>query len=139
MTEPVRFANRLAEDYPDELAAATAARVAGVPCPGEAFDQLVAEGDRLVFVVTVQHELIVAPQLKNGFEIRHPVLAGGQDVLAAGELELVQGGGAKFVIDLTNKSGHYEPEPGCLNAAVRILKDLGFTVPPDVVRPYPGD
>lgn len=89
--------------------------------------------------MTVQRELIVAPQLKNGFEIRHPVLAGGQDVLAAGELELVQGGGAKFVIDLTNKSGHYEPEPGCLDEAVRILKDLGFTVPPDVVRPYPGD
>lgn len=139
MTEPVRFANRLAEDYSDELAAATAAKVAGVSCPGEAFDQLVAEGDRLVFVVTIQRELIVAPQLKNGFEIRHPVLAGGQDVIAAGEIELVQGGGAKFVIDLTNKSGHYEPEPGCLDAAVQILEDLGFTVPPDVVRPYPGD
>lgn len=120
------------------MAAAKAAKSVGVSCPGDAFDLLVAEGERLVFVITIQRELIVAPQIKNGFEIRHPVLAGGEDVLAAGELELVQGGGTKLVVDVTNKSGHYEPEPRCLDVAVKILEDLGYTVPPDVVRPYPG-
>ena len=92
-----------------------------------------------MFVVTIQRELIVAPQIKNGFEIRHPVLAGGQDVLAAGELELVQGGGTKLVLDLTNKSGHYGPDRRCLDVAVKVLEGLGYTVPPDVVRPYPGE
>jgi hypothetical protein len=139
LAEPETYANRLTEDYADELAAATAAKVAGVSCPGEAFDQLVAEGDRLVFVVTIQRELVVAPQLKNGLEIRHPVLAGGQVVLAAGEIELVQGGGMKLVLDLTNKSGHYEPEPRCLDVAAQVLDELGYTVPPGAVRPYPGE
>ncbi len=139
MAEPETYANRQAEDYADELAAATAANITGVSCPGEAFDQLVAEGDRLVFVVTTQRQLIVAPQLKNGFEVRHPVLAGGQRILAAGEVELVQGAGMKLVLDLTNKSGHYEPRPGCLDVAVQILEELGYTVPLDAVRSYPGD
>lgn len=139
MAESETYANRLAGEYADEVAAAKAAKVAGVSCPGDDFDQLVAEGERLVFVVTIQRELIVAPQIKNGFEIRHPVIAGGQDVLAAGELELVQGGGTKLVLDLTSKSGHYEPGPRCLAVAVQVLEDLGYTVPGDVVRPYPGE
>lgn len=138
MAESETYENRLKDVYADEAAAAKAARIIGVPCPGDGFDQLVAEGERLVFVVTVHRELIVAPQIKNGFEIRHPVLAWGQDVLAAGELELVQGGGMKLVLDLTNKSGHYEPEPDCLDVAVQVLEELGYTVPPEVVRPYPG-
>lgn len=92
-----------------------------------------------MFVVTIQRELIVAPQTKNGFEIRHPVLAGGQDVLAAGELELVHGGNTKLVLELTNKSGHYQPQPRCLDVAVQVLEDLGYRVPPDVLRPYPGE
>jgi hypothetical protein len=133
------YENRLKEAYADEVAAAKAAKITGVSCPGDDFDQLVAEGERLVFVVTIQRELIVAPQIKNGFEIRHPVLAGGQNVLAAGELELVHGGDMKLVLTLTNKSGHYEPEPGCLDVAVQVLEHFGYTVPPDVVRPYPGE
>ncbi len=139
LAEPETYTNRLPDEFADEMAAAKAAKVTAVSCPGDEFDELVAEGERLVFVVTIQRELVVAPQIKNGFEIRHPVLAGGRDVLAAGEIELVHGGDAKFVLDLTNKSGHYEPDPGCLDAAVKILEDLGFTVPPDVVRPYPGE
>ena len=133
------YTNRLKHTYADEVAAAKAAKITGVSCPGHGFDQLEAEGERLVFVVTIQRELVVAPQIKSGFEIRHPVLAGGRDVLAAGEIELVQGGGTKLVLDLTNKSGHYEPGPRCLDVAVKALEDLGYTVPPDAVRPYPGE
>lgn len=139
MADPETYKNRLQDAYDYEVDAAKAARVAGVSCPGDDFEQLVAEGERLIFVVTIQRELIVAPQIKNGFEIRHPVLAGGRGVLAAGELELVQGGGTKLVLDLTNKSGHYEPRPRCLDAAVQVLESLGFSVPPEVVRPYPGE
>lgn len=133
------YANRLPDEYADEVAAANAAKVCGTSCPGDDFDQLVAEGERLVFVVTVERELIVAPQLKNGFEIRHPVLAGGRDLLAAGEIELVRDGRTKLVLDLTNKSGHYEPTSGCLEVVAQLLEELGYTVPRDVVRPYPGE
>jgi hypothetical protein len=139
LAELETYKNRLKDAYTDEAAAAKAARITGVPCPGDDFDQLIAEGERLVFVVTVQRELIVAPQIMNGFEIRHPVLAGGDEVLAAGELELVQEDGMKLVLDLTNKSGHYEPEADCLDVAVQVLEELGYTVPPEVVRPYPGE
>lgn len=119
------------------MAAAAAADVHGVASPSEAFDMLVAAAERLVFVVTVERQLIVAPQLKNGFEIRHPVLAGGEDVLAAGELDLVQGDGMKIVLELTNKSGHHEPAADCLETARQVLEDLGYIVPPTALRPYP--
>lgn len=133
------YANRLPDDYAEEAAAARAAGLTGIPCPGDEFDRLVAEGERLVFVITTERMLIVAPQIRNGFEIRHPVLAAGRDVLAAGEIQLVQGGGLQLVLELTNKSGHYEPDSACLKVAVEVLQDLGYIVPPDVVRPYPGE
>lgn len=137
MAELLSYENRLKDDYADEVAAAATAGVHGVECPSEAFDMLVAAAERLVFVVTLQRQLIVAAQLKNGFEIRHPVLAGGEDVLAAGELELVHGDGMKIVLEVTNKSGHYEPAADCLETARQVLEELGYIVPPTVIRPYP--
>jgi hypothetical protein len=113
--------------------------VAGVSCPSFDFNRLVAEGDRLVFVVTEDRALVVARQVFKGFEIRHPVLALAQPVLTAGEIEVIHAGATKLVTDLTNKSGHYEPHADSLVVAVDVLLRLGYDVPPTVVRPFPGD
>ena len=136
--EPARYRNQLAESYREEADAARAARVAGVTCPSEEFEMLAAEGERLVFVVRLDRALIVAPQLHRGFEVRHPVLAGGAAVLAAGEIELVYFTDVRVVLDLTNKSGHYRPHASCLEVTVEVLVELGFEVPAGVIRPYPG-
>ena len=136
---PRLYENNLAVFYDEELEAAEMVGVAGVRCPGEEFNRLAAEGERLVFVVTEHRELIVALQVFNGFEIRHPVLANGQRVLAAGEIEILHVGAVKLVTDLTNKSGHYEPHADTLDVAVEVLTRHGYDVPPEVVRPYPGE
>lgn len=113
--------------------------VSGVSCPGIEFDRLVVEGERLVFVVTEDLRLVVALQVYNGFEIRHPVLAEGRPVLAAGEIELLHAPKTKLVTDLTNQSGHYEPHASCLEVAIEVLVNLGYKVPRQVIRPYPRD
>lgn len=138
MPDDPLYENGLKESYDEEAERAHEAGVVGVRCPSDEFNTLAAEGERLVFVVTVDRELIVAPQLHRGFEIRHPVLAGGAPVAAAGELEVLDAGSVRVVLDLTNKSGHYEPDAACLTIATEVLVDLGFEVPPEVVRPYPG-
>jgi len=66
------------------------------------------------------------------------VLAGGAPVLAAGELAIVVAGAVRIVLELTNKSGHYEPHGSCLVVAAEVLVGLGFEVPDEVVCPYPG-
>ncbi len=137
MADDEQYENRLTGSYDEEFDAARGARVGGVICPGDEFDQLAARGDRLVFVVTTGRTLIVAPQLERGFEIRHPVLAGGAPVLAAGELDILVAGTTRIVLVLTNKSGHYEPLQSCLVVAVEVLVALGFEVPAEVVQPYP--
>lgn len=125
--------------YSAEQAAAEDAGVRGVPCPGSDFNRLVAAGDRLIFVVTVDRQLIVASQVLRGFEVRHSVLAKGQPVLTAGEIEIVAADTFKCVVEITNKSGHYRPDAASLEVAIDLLKDLGFEVPADVVQPYPGE
>jgi hypothetical protein len=136
LAEEEQYENRLTGSYDEEFDAAREARVGGVICPGDEFDQLAARGDRLVFVVTIGRTLIVAPQLERGFEIRHPVLAGGAPVLAAGELDILVAGPVRIVLELTNKSGHYEPHQSCLVVAVEVLVGLEFEVPAEVVHPF---
>ncbi|MFZ1489495.1 MAG: hypothetical protein WAS51_06110 [Ilumatobacteraceae bacterium] len=138
MPDETLYENGLTDSYAEEVERAHEAGVGGVLCPSDEFDRLAAEGERLVFVVTVDRMLVVAPQLERGFEIRHPVLAGGEPVLAAGELAVLDAGRVRVVLDLTNQSGHYEPGASCLAIAAEVLIGLGFEVPAEVVRPYPG-
>jgi len=129
----------MAQFLAEEVNDAHSAGVKWVACPGPEFDRLVGYTDRFIFVVAETRQLIVAPQLANGFEIRHSVLADGNPVLAAGELEVIHGAGLKYVTDLTSKSGHYDPRGACLDLVVELLIGLGYHVPDDAVRPYAGD
>lgn len=138
-TRPRLYENNLAEFYSEEIEAAEKAGIAVVSCPGIEFDRLAAEGERLVYVLTENRKLIVALQVFKSFEIRHPVLAEGRHVLAAGEIEVLHASETKLVTDLTNKSGHYEPHSSCLDVTIEVLIHLGYNVPDEVVRPYPRD
>jgi hypothetical protein len=91
-----------------------------------------------VYVLTLGRSLKIALQVHKGHEIRHPVLAEGGSVLAAGEIEIAHGGDQKVVLELTNKSGHYEPPAATLDLVVSHLEALGYDVPADVVQPYQG-
>jgi hypothetical protein len=135
--DPPTYPNLFPHLYAEEADSARTSAVGGVACPSEGFDSLVAKGERLVFVITQGWQVIVAPQVTRGFEIRHPVLASGEDVLAAGEIELVYWGREKHVLEINNRSGHYEPNEGCLDVAVQVLRELGYTVDPAAVVRYP--
>ncbi len=58
----------------------------------------------------------VSPKYVNQTEIYHTVITGGGPVQAAGEADIAAGHGQYWVTDITNWSGHYEPD----------LNKLGF-------------
>lgn len=136
---PRLYQNQYPDWYPDELDAAKSSGSVIALCPGADFDAIAARSDQLVYVVTEERRLIVALRIENGVEIRHPVLAQGLSVLAAGELDIVVSGQEKIVIRLTNRSGHYRPGHDCLDVAADVLTELGFTVDPSVIERYEED
>ena len=79
--------------------------------------------DRAVtFVVTLDGGLRVAPRRSE-----HIACAGGGDVLAAGELVL---GRDARVVEATNQSTGFCPEPGCWSALAAALDRAGVPRPP---------
>lgn len=125
------YSNKLAGRYGDEAAAADAVNMTGVPAGSPEFDLLVIQEARLIYVVTEQDELIVGPDV--GWPLSHAVLAENRTVFAAGEVSLAVAGDVRMAVDLNNKSGHYEPDPDCLDEAVRAFEHAGFEVPKSVI------
>jgi hypothetical protein len=136
--EPRRYRNRSPELLPQELDDARSAGVIPATFPGQHFNELVDQNRRLVYVLTLRFQLIIAPQLTGTFEIDHPALCQGEDVLAAGELDLVRIEREYVVMDLSNKSGHYRPDGSCLDLVREFMLDLGFQVLEEVLDPYTG-
>ena len=87
-------------------------------------------GDAVNYVVTEQGELKVGPQKVGDVHIHHSVLAGGEPVLAAGQVQLA----ADRVISLDNESGHYHPSAESLDVAARAWEDAGFMVSERALR-----
>lgn len=73
------------------------------------------------FTVDTEGALWLAPR-----HSEHVACAGGEDVLAAGELTLTQ----DRVISVTNQSTGYCPEPACWPAVARALARAGLDAPP---------
>lgn len=86
------------------------------------------DGDTLTvtFVVSADGRLAVAPRRSE-----HAVCAGGQDVLAAGELELRAFPRLK-VVSASNQSTGYCPDPACWRAAFLALQSLQIPAPEDL-------
>jgi hypothetical protein len=138
--DPAIYTNMLPAEFAAELADAQHVGLNPATCPSVEFDLLANTEPRLVYVVTEQRALVVAQLTFRGLDVRHSVLAGGRDVLAAGEISLVDlGGGTKQVLDLTHQSGHYQPHIDCLHVAADVLRDLGFEVLTYLLPPYHRD
>ena len=109
--------------------------MAPVEVPSDAFDALVAEGDRMIFVV-VGGRLLVSKRLVQGEHISHAVIAGGEPVQAAGEFEVVEEQEATIVSILNNMSGHYRPAGASLTVAQEAFEAAGLRIRPGGVHHY---
>jgi hypothetical protein len=82
------------------------------------------QGESLTFVVDDEGVLRVAHRRSE-----HVACAGGRDVLAAGELLPIRDGASVRVIEISNQSTGYCPEPSCWPAVARALDAAAITHP----------
>jgi hypothetical protein len=80
----------------------------------------------LTFVVALDGVLRLAPRRSE-----HVALAGGRDVLAAGEMTLAPSGYGWYVAEVTNQSTGYCPDPGSWPAVAKALDRVGVQHPGD--------
>jgi len=66
----------------------------------------------------------------------HVACAGGQDVLAAGEMTLAQDENGVIVSEVTNQSTGYCPEPSSWPTVAEALDQLGVIYPSGFTRAY---
>lgn len=72
-------------------------------------------------VLTKNYELYLMPYEQRG-RFHHSSLSSGKDVLFAGEMSLHRG----QVRDVSDRSGHYKPNPRALAEFIRYLEYLGL-------------
>jgi hypothetical protein len=77
-------------------------------------------GDPVTFVVALDGVLRLAPRRSE-----HIALAGGQDVLAAGEMTFASTGARWRLAEVTNQSTGYCPDPDCWPVVARALDRAG--------------
>jgi hypothetical protein len=82
-------------------------------------------GEPVTFVVALGGVLRLAPRRSE-----HIALAGGQDVLAAGEMTFASTGAGWCIAGVTNQSTGYCPDPDCWPAVAEALERVGL--------PHPG-
>lgn len=78
------------------------------------------------YVVALDGTLRLAPRRSE-----HVALAGGRDVLAAGEIRFAVAGSGWRVAGVTNQSTGYCPDPTCWSAVGAALDRLGVAHPDD--------
>ncbi len=78
------------------------------------------------FVVTLGGRLKLSPRRSE-----HVALAAGQDVLAAGEMTFTHDAGVSRVLEVTNQSTGYCPDPDCWTAVSKALDRLRLEHPGD--------
>lgn len=125
--EPTLYPNREPELLDEELKEARRLGIRVVVAPSDDFDRLAALGELLIYVVLPPRTLVVCEA--SGFPAHHSILADGRPVLAAGEVSLSIYGGEKTVLSVNALSGHYRPDPRCLEIVRDLFEGLGFAVP----------
>jgi hypothetical protein len=97
--------------------------------PGLTKEQVLGMPKSILCVIKTHGTFVVAP--KGGAPYGHVDLAGGQDVLAAGEGKILWG----TVKSLDNASGHYLPVgPSAESSAPDAFVNYGFKVPGGVYQ-----
>lgn len=66
------------------------------------------------------------PAEVEGEELYHPVLSGGDNVLAAGTAEIEQSESGYYGRYITNLSGHFQPSEESLEIGVNAFRDIGI-------------
>jgi hypothetical protein len=69
--------------------------------------------------------LRVMPAEVAGEELFHPVLSGGEDVLAAGTSRIETSGSGYYGRYITNVSGHFQPSEESLQIGISAFSDIG--------------
>ncbi|MFD9536276.1 polymorphic toxin-type HINT domain-containing protein [Streptomyces sp. NPDC060010] len=92
------------------------------------FDEII-DGEIIKWAVLLDGSLVVIPKSKHGREIYHSVLSNGDDVLAAGEAEIVGSGGTYFGTLLNNHSGHFLPNLESMEIGRRAFARYGIVFP----------
>ena len=129
------YHNRYPRALAQEMEAARRVGAAPVEVPSDAFDALIAEEDRMIYVVA-GGRLLVSKRLVLGEHISHAVIADGEPVQAAGEFEVVEEQEATVVSILNNMSGHYRPAGASLTAAQEAFEAAGLRIRPGGVHGY---
>ena len=120
------FPNQMKDDLPEELADAERLGVRPTRVDDiDEFDRLVNDPEtmgELKWVVLEDGSFVVMPKYKQGIELKHPVLSGGKNVKAAGEMNIA---GSKdmgyYLLEFNNHSGHFKPTAGTEKIARDIL------------------
>jgi RHS repeat-associated protein len=119
------FNNDLDELLDIELEIANSLGVKPVLLGSDDFAKI-ANHDVLKFVVTKDGQLFLAPHTVGGHEISHAVIARGNAVLTAGQVNISTFGDIRFGIGISNHSGHYLPSGDSLDIAIEIFKKHGI-------------
>lgn len=98
----------------------------GVPIAGEAG---LPDGK---FIFVVRMDRTVAYYARGETRFPHPRLSGGENVLSAGEMEVVGG----KVASITNQSGHFQPSSLSLYIAEVILRSKGLWAAGGEIIPF---
>jgi len=77
--------------------------------------------DDCIFILNENNEILISKHNKQD-EFHHSSLSAGKDVKFAGEIFVKNG----KIVELTNKSGHYEPPSRIFTQLKGILKNLGI-------------
>ncbi|MGW4730353.1 polymorphic toxin-type HINT domain-containing protein [Streptomyces shenzhenensis] len=103
--------NNLAASLERELALAERLGIRPAK-PGSAdWDRYIdMDGEPIKWAVLQDGQLVIMPKIVQGQELSHPVLSGGAAVRAAGEAEIVGGGGQYFGLRIDAHSGHFFKE-----------------------------
>jgi len=94
---------------------------------------------RVKWVVCLDNTIRIVPKHIDGVEISHAFLTNGEEVLAAGEAEIVAMGDGDYLgAQITNHSGHYEPPAASLALAVALFANHGIVFDEDAQEPVAG-
>ncbi|AKJ03031.1 hypothetical protein ATI61_113217 [Archangium gephyra] len=116
---------------PEEIRRSVASFPAGTPITSRSDLEtwLAANPDALAegatYVVDLQGRLRLAPRRSE-----HVACAGGEEVLAAGELRFRRAGTTPCVAEVSNQSTGYCPDTDCWAAVALALGRAGVTAPP---------
>ncbi len=119
------FHNTLPERLADKLDVAARLGIRPMHASDPDFIKVVVVGTAK-WAVTLTGELMMIPKIVQSEELAHSVLTNGAPVLAAGEVELTGTPGAYFFFDLTNYSGHYQPDASSRKIGIQAFAAAGI-------------